>query len=235
VFRIISSDSLNGIALATFASKFATRNAPATAAVLYENNTYGRGLADSFRRSFHGQLLSLDPINADLVSAEPYIAYLKTRKPKVVFVAGRVASGLKILQEAKREGFEPVFVGGDGWQGIVSDTATAEGTYVGMSFTPEDPSPTARAFVAAYETKFGAAPDAHAALAYDATKLIARALKASGANRKAIRNYLHSLNRENAYVGLTGPTLFEDTGDPVGMRFRVLRVHNGLLQLAEAR
>ncbi|HZE07979.1 MAG TPA: ABC transporter substrate-binding protein [Gemmatimonadaceae bacterium] len=235
VFRIISSDSLNGIALATFASKFATRTTPATAAVLYENNTYGRGLADSFRRSFHGQLLSLDPINADLPTAEPYIAYLKTRRPRVVFVAGRVASGLKILQEARKEGFDPVFVGGDGWQGIVADTTTAEGIYIGMSFTPEDPSPAARAFVAAFEKKFGTEPDAHAALAYDATKLIARALADRGPNRRAIRNYLHSLNRENAYVGLTGPTMFEDTGDPVGMRFRVMRVHNGLLTLAEAK
>jgi branched-chain amino acid transport system substrate-binding protein len=235
VFRIISSDSLNGIALATFASRFATRTAPASAAVLYENNTYGRGLADSFRRSFHGQLLSLDPINADLPTAEPYITYLKSRRPKVVFVAGRVASGLKILQEAKRQGFVPIFVGGDGWQGITADTAMSEGTYIGMSFTPEDPSPAARAFVEAFEKKFGTVPDAHAALAYDATKLIAKALRASGPNRKAIRNYLHSLNRETAYVGLTGPTLFEDTGDPVGMRFRVMRVHNGLLQLAEAR
>jgi branched-chain amino acid transport system substrate-binding protein len=235
VFRIISSDSLNGIALATFASKFATRNTPASAAVLYENNTYGRGLADSFRHAFHGQLLSLDPINADLPTAEPYIAYLKTRKPRVVFVAGRVESGLKILQEAKREGFDPIFVGGDGWQGIVSDTATSEGTYIGMSFTPEDPSPKARAFVAAFEKKFGTAPDAHAALAYDATKLVAQALRARGPNRRAIRNYLHSLKREDAYVGLTGPTIFEDTGDPVGMRFRVMRVHNGLLTLADAK
>ena len=235
VFRIISSDSLNGIALATFANKFATRNGPATAAVIYENNTYGRGLADSFRRSFHGVLLSLDPINADLPSAEPYIAYLKTRKPKVVFVAGRVASGLKILQEAKRQGFNPVFVGGDGWQGIVSDTATAEGTYIGMSFTPEDPSPAARAFVAAFEKKFGTSPDAHAALAYDATKLIAQALRKQGPNRKGIRNYLRSLNRDDAYAGLTGPVFFEDTGDPVGMRYRVLRVHNGLLTVAEAK
>jgi branched-chain amino acid transport system substrate-binding protein len=235
VFRIISSDSLNGIALATFASRFATRSAPASAAVLYENNTYGRGLADSFRRSFRGQLVSLDPINADLPTAEPYITYLKTRRPKVVFVAGRVPSGLKILQEAKRQGFNPIFVGGDGWQGITADTAMSEGTYIGMSFTPEDPSPVARAFVEAFEKKFGTVPDAHAALAYDATKLIAKALRASGPNRKAIRNYLHSLNRETAYVGLTGPTLFEDTGDPVGMRFHVMRVHNGLLQLAEAR
>ncbi|HUR00723.1 MAG TPA: ABC transporter substrate-binding protein [Gemmatimonadaceae bacterium] len=234
VFRVISSDSLNGIALANFASKFGQRGT-ASVAVLYENNTYGRGLADSFRRSFHGEIVSLDPINADLPSAEPYIAFLKTRKPKLVFVAGRVASGLKILQEAKRQGFNPIFVGGDGWQGILADTATSEGTYIGMSFTPEDPSPAARTFVAAFKKKFNATPDAHAALAYDATKLVAQALKEAGPDRKAVKNYLRSLNRETAYAGLTGPAYFEDTGDPVGMRFRLLKAHNGMLTVAEAR
>ena len=68
VFRIISSDSLNGIALANFASTIARGNTP-TAAILYENHAYGRGLADSFRRSFRGQVVSIDPINADLPSA----------------------------------------------------------------------------------------------------------------------------------------------------------------------
>jgi branched-chain amino acid transport system substrate-binding protein len=234
VFRLISSDSLNGIALANFASRFSQRG-PATASVLYENNTYGRGLADSFRRSFHGTLLSLDPINDNLTTAEPYISYLKTRRPKIVFVAGRVASGVKILQEAKRQGFTPIFVGGDGWQGIMADTATSEGTYIGMSFTPEDPSPAAKAFVAAFEKKFKTAPDAHAALAYDATRLLAQALRERGPNRRAIRDYLRGLTRETAYQGLTGPAYFEPTGDPVGMRFHVLRVHDGTLTLAEAR
>ncbi|HST06617.1 MAG TPA: ABC transporter substrate-binding protein [Gemmatimonadaceae bacterium] len=234
VFRIISSDSLNGIALANFASKFGSRG-PASVSVLYENNTYGRGLADAFRRSFHGDILSLDPINADMTSAEPYVAYLKTRKPKIVFVAGRVASGLKILQEAKRQGFNPIFLGGDGWQGILTDTATSEGAYIGMSFTPEDPSQAARTFVAAFERKYHTTPDAHAALAYDATKLVAQALKAKGSDRRGVRDYLRSLNRETAYEGLTGPAFFEDTGDPVGIRFRVLRAHQGELTLAEAR
>jgi branched-chain amino acid transport system substrate-binding protein len=234
VFRVISSDSLNGIALANFASRFGLRG-PTTVAVLYENNTYGRGLADSFRRSFHGEILSLDPINADLPSAEPYISYLKLRKPRIVFVAGRVASGLKILQEARRQGFNPIFVGGDGWQGILADTVMSEGTYIGMSFTPEDPSPRARTFVAAFKKKFKTAPDAHAALAYDATYLIAQALKEKGPDRRAVRDYLRSLNRETAYAGLTGPAFFEDNGDPVGMRFRVLRVHNGLLTMGEAK
>jgi branched-chain amino acid transport system substrate-binding protein len=234
VFRVISSDSLNGIALANFASKFGQR-ATSSVAVLYENNTYGRGLADSFRRSFHGEIVSLDPINADLPTAEPYVSYLKMRKPKLVFVAGRVSSGLKILQEAKRQGLNAVFVGGDGWQGILADTAMSEGTYIGMSFTPEDPSPAAKAFVAAFRKKFNTVPDAHAALAYDATKLVAQALKETGPDRRAIRNYLRTLNRETAYAGLTGPAYFEDTGDPVGIRFHVLRAHNGALTVAEAK
>src|SRR5207237_6832125 len=87
VFHIISSDSLNGIALANFASRFAQRS-PASVAVLYEDNTYGRGLAASFRRSFHGAILSLDPINADLPTAEPYISYLKSRNPRIVCASG---------------------------------------------------------------------------------------------------------------------------------------------------
>jgi branched-chain amino acid transport system substrate-binding protein len=233
VFRVISSDSLNGIALANFASRFGQRG-PTSVAVLYENNTYGRGLADSFRRSFHGEILSLDPINADLSSAEPYVAYLKSRKPKIVFVAGRVASGLKILQEARKQGFNPIFVGGDGWQGVLADTAISEGTYIGQSFTPEDPSSPARAFVAAFRKKFNRLPDAHAALAYDATRLIAQALKENGPDRNAVRSYLRSLNRETAYAGLTGPAYFEDNGDPVGMRFQVLRAHGGVLTPAAA-
>ena len=234
VFRLISSDSLNGIALANFASKFGQR-APTSVSVLYENNTYGRGLADSFRRSFHGDILSLDPINADLPTAEPYISYLKMRKPRIVFVAGRVASGIKILEEAKKQAFTPIFVGGDGWQGILADTATAEGTYIGMSFTPEDPSPAARTFVANFTKRFKTAPDAHAALAYDATMLVAQALRERGPDRRGIRDYLRSLNRETAYQGLTGPAYFEDNGDPVGMRFKVFRVHDGSLTVAEGR
>ena len=91
-----------------------------------------------------------------------------------------------------------------------------------------------RAFVAAFRKKFNTDPDAHAALAYDATKLVAQALAAKGPDRKAIRDYLHSLNRETSYPGLTGPAYFEDTGDPVGMRFKVFRVRNGLLTVADS-
>jgi hypothetical protein len=65
--------------------------------------------------------------------------------------------------------------------------------------------------------------------------LIAQALKDRGADRRGIRDYLRSLNRETAYPGLTGPAFFEDNGDPVGMRFKVFRVHDGSLTVAEGK
>jgi branched-chain amino acid transport system substrate-binding protein len=235
-FRVISSDSLNGIALANFASSFrGPGGGPPVAAVLYENNTYGRGLADSFRRAFKGTIIGIDPIDADLTNAEPYVAYLKAHQPQIVFVAGRVPSGEAILKEAKRQNFQTAFVGGDGWQGIAPDTALSEGVYIGMSFTPEDTTAAARKFVSEFEAKNHITPDAHAALAYDATMLLAQALRERGPDRRAIRDYLAGLNENTAYNGLTGKIYFEKTGDPVGIRFKVLRVHNGLLTLGAPR
>ncbi len=234
LFRVISSDSINAIALANFASSaVSTGGREPTAAVIYENNNYGRGLADSFIRSFRGRILSSDPINADLSSAEPYITFLRIRQPEIVFVAGRVRSGTMILSEAKRQNFKPIFIGGDGWQGIALNPAVAEGIYIGMSFTAEDPSPAARKFVTSFSSRFHMAPDAHAALAYDATYVIAQALAARGADRRAIRDYLAGLSAETAYRGLTGPVWFGASGDPVGIRFRVFRVHDGLLTVAD--
>jgi branched-chain amino acid transport system substrate-binding protein len=103
-----------------------------------------------------------------------------------------------------------------------------------MSFTREDPNPAARAFVAAFRRKFNIDPEAHAALAYDATKLVARALSEVGGDRKAVRDYLHALTEETAVDGITGPAFFEDSGDPVGIRFRVGRVQSGRLKVADS-
>ncbi len=228
-FRVISSDSLNGVILARFASRIGgTSGALKNAAVLYENDSYGRGLADAFRKAFRGTIISFDPISEE-VDPEPFISFYKERQPGIVFVAGREKSALRILREAKRQDFNAVFIGGDGWQGIISDTAAAEGAYVGTSFNSEDPDPAVRRFVHAFEQKYSTRPDAFAALAYDATKLVADALSKNGKNRAGVRDYLASLNAGNAFDGVTGPIYFNSSGDPIGMGFRVAQVVSGLL------
>ena len=228
-FRVISSDSLNGVILARFASRIGgTSSALKQASVLYENDSYGRGLADAFRRAFRGTIVSFDPINENL-NPEPYISYFKMRQPGIVFVAGRENSALRILREAKRQGLEAVFIGGDGWQGVVSDTAASNGAFVGTSFNAEDPSAEVQKFVRAFNGKYHIKPDAFAALAYDATHLIAKAIAKNGRNREGVRDYLASLKSTNAFEGVTGPVYFNGSGDPIGMGFHVAQVLGGTL------
>ena len=227
-FRVISSDSLNAAILARYAASLTSQPGVApTAAILFENNSYGRGLADAFRRSFTGELVTVDPFDEKITNVEPYISFLKSKNPGIVFVAGRVPSGLRLLREARRQELAAQFFGGDGWQGIVADTAASEGALVGTSFTADDPSPKARQFVGAFRKRFGIVPDAHAALSYDATKLMAAAIRASGPSRVAIRDYLAALDAARPYEGVTGRTFFDRNGDPVGMGFRIARIEGG--------
>ena len=234
-FRVISSDSLNGVILARFASRIGGNSeAFKHAAVLYENDAYGRGLADAFRRAFRGTIISFDPINEE-VNAEPFVSFIKMKQPGIVFVAGRENSALRILREAKRQGLEAVFIGGDGWQSIVSDTAASNGAYVGTSFNAEDASPEVQRFVRAFTARYQTKPDAFAALAYDATRLIAEALAKKGKSRDGVRDYLRSLNVNNSFDGVTGPVYFNDAGDPIGMGFHVAQVISGALVSGGAR
>jgi len=228
-FRVISSDSLNGVILARFASRIGGNSAELKqAAILYENDSYGRGLADAFRRAFRGTIVSFDPIS-EQVEAEPFVAFLKMRRPGIVFVAGREASALRLLREARRQGFEAVFIGGDGWQSVVSDPAASNGVYVGTSFNADDRSAAVQRFVQAFQQKYQTKPDAFAALAYDATRLVAQALATKGRDRRGVRDYLASLSSSSAFEGVTGPVYFNKSGDPIGMGFHVAQVVAGSL------
>lgn len=227
-FRVISSDSANGIALARFANKLGRRRA----AIMYENNSYGRGLADSFQKAFAGEIVSVDPIPEGKSDLEPFVSYYAREKADIVFCAGTEESGLSMLREARRQGFRADFLGGDGWTGLVLDTAASNGVYVGAPFTAEDVRPEAQRFVRAFRQKFQQVPDANAALAYDATRLIAAAIEAVGPNRSRVRDWLAGLDERNAFRGVTGDIRFQPDGDPVGKSFVMTRVAKGLLTVA---
>lgn len=223
-FRVISSDSTNGRDLA----RFATQRGHRRAAILYENDSYGRGIADAFRRNFSGDVVSFDPIPADGTGAEPHIAFFRGVNPDIVFVAGVEVSGLALLREARRQGLRAEFLGADGWLGIVADSI-AEGAWVGTPFTPADPRPAAVRFVRAFLARYRVVPDGNAALGYDATMAIAQAISEAGTDRRAIRDHLATLTEETSYAGVTGSIRFHESGDPVGKGFVMTRVRDGQL------
>ncbi len=229
VFRVISSDSVNGADLARFAAGLGRRRA----AILYENNSYGRGLADAFGRAFAGEIVAVDPIAEGPDDFEPFVSYYKrSARPDIVFVAGTEQSGLSLVREVRRQEFGADLLGGDGWTGIVLDTAAAEGVYVGAPFSATDPRAEAQRFVAAYRRKFGEEPDGNAALAYDATMVIARAIARGGARRERVRDLLASEGGAAAFAGATGMIRFQRNGDPEGRGFVMTRVRRGALLVA---
>lgn len=226
-FRVIPSDSANALTIAAFAQKLGRRRA----AVLFENNAYGRGLADNFRKNFPGTIVTIDPIGegADQ-NFEAYVSWFKNAKPDVVFVAGTDASGREFLKEARRQQLAVDLVGGDGWQTLASDPA-AEGVYVSAPFSALDQRSEAQTFVAAYRRRFNEVPDGNAALAYDATKLLALAVEKVGADRVKIRDYLSGLSDNDPFRGVTGAIRFSSGGDPVGKTMTMTRIRDGALHV----
>jgi branched-chain amino acid transport system substrate-binding protein len=226
VFRVISSDSTNGADFARFAETGGVRRA----AVIYENTSYGRGLANAFRRQFTGTLVAFEPISGDsATSFEAYTAYLKRNTTDMLFAATTQDPAIALLKEVRRQRVPLTFlsVGGSSWASAVADSALSEGIYLGTPFDTKIDRPQVQAFVQAFQAKFHRTPDGDAALAYDATMLVVRAIRAVGTNRGKIREYLHDLTVERAIEGVTGPVAFAATGDPTGRSFVFLKAHRG--------
>ena len=229
VFRVISSDSANGVDIARFAERMGKRRAM----VLYENDAYGRGLADAFRRTFSGQVLGFDPIDYEGRDADVHVAWAKQQQADLVFVAGTERSGIALLREARVQEFRADFLGGDGWTGVVADVEASEGALVGAPFTAMDQRPAAQTFVQNFRAKYREDPDGNAALAYDAVQAMAAGLREVGPDRVKLRDWLSSRTTSNAISGVTGQIAFLLTGDPVGKSFVMTRVRSGSLVPAE--
>lgn len=228
VFRVTTNDSVNGVRLAEFAEGLKARRA----VILYENNVYGRDLAAAFRAHYRGAVAGVDPIPGDGSMVEPFVSYYKRLAPDLVFVAGTESSGRALLQEAARQGFRTAWVAGDGWTGL-SGEAAAEGAYVAVPFRVDDPRPEARRFVEAFRAKYGVTPDANAAMAYDAARLLLRGMGEVGGDRGAMRDWLAGVRGERPFPGVTGEIRFREDGDPEGARFAMTRVSGGELRAVE--
>lgn len=225
-FRVTPSDSANGIEIA----RWAARRGLTRAAILYENNAYGRGLAETFRAAFQGDVVAFDPIgDAKDQNFEPHVAFFRKTRPQLTFVAGTEGSGLAFMREARRQGLQSTFVGGDGWSAMTSDPTASEGIYVGTPFSPRQPGAAVSRFVEAFKkANNGQEPSDNAAMAYDATMLLAQAAREAGTDRAKIRDYLRTLGERHTFTGVTGPIAFTSGGDPRDKQIVMARIHAGV-------
>lgn len=233
IFRVASSDSANAVALAQ-----AAHGAGRRIAVLYANDDYGQGLARAFvaaLRAAGGGVAAMDPFLNDSPDFTPYLRRMEARGVDLVFLAGLQDPAARAITQAQQVGLNARFMGGDGMEGLMGMGPRFDGTTVGLLFHPEM-SDSSRAFVQRFRARYGEDPDSQAALAYDAVRLIARALQAGRRDPRAIRAYLEGVGREGgspAYEGVAGSVAFDQNGDPVNKRFTMGVIRGGRIVLPE--
>ena len=215
VFRVCPTDFAHGQALARHARNVLRAR---TAAILYENDAYGRGVAANFVADFRqlgGTIVGEDPYNRAIPSFEPYLRRLQQRGgADVILIAGTRDGAERILATRDSLRITSTVLAGDGVIGIEA-SGKAEGMFVSSAWLSDHNDAASRAFVAAYQAaNNNARPDHRGAGAYDIMHILARAIAEVGPDRAKIVTYLEGVGSESpAYDGVTGRIVFDSAGD----------------------
>ena len=215
VFRVCPTDLEHGRALARYARN--TLHAR-TAAILYENAVYGRGVESNFVDDFRqlgGTIVSEDPYNGAIPSFEPYLRRLQQKGgADVILIAGQRDGAERIVATRDSLRITTTLLAGDGVIGIEA-TGKAEGMVISSAWLSDRPDATSQAFVTAYQAaNANARPDHRGAGAYDIMHILARAITAVGPDRAKIVKYLEGVGSDTPpYDGVTGRIAFDSAGD----------------------
>ena len=229
IFRACFIDSFQGTVMANYA--YNTLKVK-TAAVLYDNgNDYNKGLADVFKASFKkngGKVVASEAFTDEdkTVDYKAQLTKIKAAKPEFLYLPNYYAAVALQLKQAREMGLNVPAGGGDGWDSpdlVKIGGAAVEGGVFSNHFSKDDPSPKVQAFVTEYTTKYGAAPDALAALAYDAAGLFLDAFKTAGSIKGSdIRDVM----KNTSFSGVAGAYKFDENRDPIKAAV-ILQIKNG--------
>ena len=229
IFRACFIDSFQGTIMASYV--WDTLHLK-TAAVLYDNgNDYNKGLAESFRTVFEqkgGKVVAFEAFTDEdkTVDYKPQLTKIKAANPEFLYLPNYYASAATTLKQARELGLTVPAGGGDGWDSpdlVKIGGSAVEGGVFSNHFCKDYPSPVVQSFVKKYTEKYGMAPDALAALAYDATGLILDAFKRAGSTQgSAIRDAL----KDTSFSGVGGTYRFDANRNPVKIGY-VLGIKGG--------
>ncbi len=225
IFRACYTDAYQGSVAAVFTAE--TLNATNVAVMYNRDDAYSEGLADAFMDEFDARDLDYTAFEFG-ASDDDYNAILTNINNggyDAVFLPAYVAEVGAILTQASNLGLDIPFVGGDGWDGIEADYASvAEGFYFANHYAKTDTADAVQNFVANYTAEYGEAPNALAALAYDAVYAMAQAFTEAGsADADDVITALAALEFTG---GVTGSLSFDENGDPI-KSITIIQVVNG--------
>ena len=124
----------------------------------------------------------------------------------MIYIPGYYGQVGIIAKQARELGMNQPLLGGDGWDSpdlwkLGGDAL--KNAYISNHYSAENPAPEIQNFVKNYTAKFGAAPDSLAALAYDAAKVLADAIKRAGGAGDSAK-LKDAINATKDFAGVTG-------------------------------
>src|SRR5690606_24763809 len=229
IFRACFIDPFQGQVMAKFAS--GTLNLKRVAILRDIKSDYSVGLADYFTRSFTaagGTIVADESYSAGDKDFSAQLTSLRQKNPEAVFIPGYYTEIGLIARQARRLGIQAVLLGGDGWDSEKLWEIGGEalnGSFFSNHYSVDNPAPEIQDFVERFKARYdGSAPDAQAALAYDATHMLAAAITRAGSeDPKAIRD---ALAETKDFPGVTGTITLNENRDAVKSAV-VLEVRDG--------
>lgn len=212
-FRNYPSDSLEGRVMAEYAvRRLKIRNV----AILSIDNEYGKGVTDVFKKRFTelaGTVLSEKYYAEGTADFAATVKELKSMNPDAIYMPGYYTEISSIMKEVKTQGVKSKLMSVEGAaQPQIVEIAgdAAEGlVYPQPPYDPESSDWDTKHFVSTYKAKYPTAPDIDAAFAYDALRIVAKAIEASANYPVDLRARLS----DTSFKGITGDIAFDANGD----------------------
>ncbi len=207
IFRVCFIDEFQGHTIARFV--YNSMKAKKVAILKDVKNEYSVGLTEFFSEKFKelgGEIVAVQAYSEGDNDFKAQLTALKAANPEIIFVPGYYGEAALIVKQARELRINIPFVGGDGWDSaklIEVGGEAMNGTYYCNHYTPDDTSAIVREFVAKYKAKYNAVPDAIAALAYDAGRILFAAMQRAGTTDGAkVRDQLAATKDFSGVAGI---------------------------------
>ncbi|MBM3476488.1 MAG: ABC transporter substrate-binding protein, partial [Armatimonadetes bacterium] len=212
IFRVCFTDDFQGVVM----SRYAAEDLKARTATIFSDiaSDYSKGLSKVFRETFTaagGKILAEESYNQGDRDFRAQLTKFKDLNPDVVYVPGYYGEVSLILSQARQLGMTAKFIGGDGWDSpklVEIAGKAAEGGCFSNHYSKDDPNAVVQEFVKNFQAKYNEVPDALAACAYDAIRIVAQAIEAAGVeDRTAVRDALAKVSN---FDGVTGKITIDE-------------------------